>query len=128
MARSALTLLVAAAIALGAAAPVAAAEPEAPAYEHYVACGHGRHAKPSHQCPRGSAEGAYFRARRGSVHYTVCVGFPADRTLCAKHQEADRGVLYVNAVTTPQLGLHRVTWFVKGKRVGQYYFRIGASR
>ncbi|HEX4016046.1 MAG TPA: hypothetical protein VHX15_04855 [Frankiaceae bacterium] len=127
MARSALTLCAAIAIALGAAAPVAAAEAEAPAYQHFVACGLGHHAKPSHHCPRRSAEGAFFRTRRDSVHYTVCVRFPEGRTLCAKHQEADRGVLYVNALTTPQPGLHRITWFVEGKRVGRYYFRIGTS-
>jgi hypothetical protein len=98
-----------------------------PAYQHFAACGLGREAKPSHRCPAGR-QGAFFRARRRSVHYTVCVRFPSRRTLCAKGQEAERGVLYVNQVTSSQIGLHRLTWFVEGKRVGRYFFRIGSGR
>ena len=130
MARATLAVLASALLALGAAAPGAsaanqkAANAKGPAFQHFVACGTGHEPKASHHCPLRGREGAYFRARRGSVHYTVCLRFPAGRTLCAKHQEAERGTLYVNAVKSAQAGLHRVTWFVQGKRVGRYYFRV----
>jgi hypothetical protein len=117
-------------VALATAVPSAAAQPagsHSPAYQHFAACGVGREAKPSHRC-RPGAQGAFFRARRGSVHYTVCVRFPSGRTLCARGQNAERGVLYVNEVTSSQLGVHRLTWFVKGRRVGRYFFRIVPGR
>jgi hypothetical protein len=117
-------------LALGAVVPSAGAHrlpDRSPAYQHFAACGVGRKAKPSHRCPPGKL-GAFFRARRGSVHYTVCVRFPTRRTLCARAQNAERGVLYVNEVTSSQPGVHRLTWFVKGKRVGRFFFRIPAHR
>jgi hypothetical protein len=130
MRRATLALLLVASLALGALAPAAGAaegkpaKGKAPAFQHFVACDTGHAPRATHHCPLHGPEGAYFRARRGDVHYTVCLRFPGGRTLCAKHQEAERGTLYVNAVRSTQVGLHRVTWFVEGKRVGRYFFRI----
>ena len=93
------------------------------AYQHYAACGVSPAAKPSHVCPRRRPRGAFFRSRRADVRYTVCVRFAGGRTLCAKRQLAERGVLYVNRITGGP-GEQRITWFVHGKRVGRFTLRV----
>jgi hypothetical protein len=95
-----------------------------PAYKHYVACGLSRKATPDHVCPKGSKKGAFFRSLNGEVSYTVCVKFPSGKNLCAKAQEAEKGTLYVNKVTSTIPGRHVVSWFVKGKKVGSFAFRV----
>jgi hypothetical protein len=95
-----------------------------PAYKHYVACGLSRKAKPAHACPKGSKKGAFFKSLKGDVVYTVCVKFPSGKNLCAKAQEATKGTLYVNKVTSTIPGRHVVSWFVKGKKVGSFAFRV----
>jgi hypothetical protein len=95
-----------------------------PAYKHYVACGLSRKAKPAHVCPKGSKKGAFFKSLKGDVIYTVCVKFPSGKNLCAKAQEATKGTLYVNKVTSTIPGRHVVSWFVKGKKVGSFAFRV----
>lgn len=104
------------------AAPAPAQQP--PAYVKYVACGVSPKAKAARKCPAGSKKGAFFKATRGSVDYSICVDFPRGKTLCAQKQRADRGTLYVNRITSNIPGVHKVTWFVKGKRVGVYRFRV----
>lgn len=96
----------------------------AAAYKHYVGCGVSQHAKPSHACPKGSKKGAFFKSLQGDVAYSVCVRFPSGKNLCAKAQEATQGTLYVNKITSTIPGVHRVTWFVKGKKVGSWAFRV----
>jgi hypothetical protein len=96
----------------------------AAAFKHYVGCGTSRNATPSHVCPRNSKKGAFFKSLKGDVVYSVCVRFPSGKNLCAKAQEAVQGTLYVNKVTSTIPGKHRVTWFVKGKRVGSFVFRV----
>jgi hypothetical protein len=117
----------------GAAAPASA---EAAVYRHYVGCGTSQNAKPSHSCPKQSRKGAFFRSNRGEscldpqgdpvrcVYYKVCVRFPTGRNLCASRQQAIKGVLYVNRITSNIPGKHRVTWFVAGKRVGLFIFKV----
>jgi hypothetical protein len=95
-----------------------------PAYRHYVACGLSQKAKPDHTCRKGRKKGAFFRSNRADVFYTVCVSFPTKKHLCAPKQEAVRGTLYVNKITSNIPGKHRVTWFVKGKRVGVFNFFV----
>lgn len=96
-----------------------------PAYRHYVACGLSRKAKPAHACPVGSKKGAFFKSLRADVRYTVCVKFPKREHLCTeKPQEAEQGTLYVNKITSTTRGRHKVTWFVKGKKVGTTVFRV----
>jgi hypothetical protein len=94
------------------------------AYKHYVACGLSRNAKPSHVCLKKHKKGAFFRSNRADVFYTVCVKFPTKKNLCAPKQRAKRGVLYVNKISSNIPGKHRVTWFVKGKRIGHFNFFV----
>ncbi len=98
----------------------------AAAYKHYVGCGVSRNAKPSHICPKGSKKGAFFKSLKGNVNYSVCVKFPSGKNLCAQAQEAEQGTLYVNKITSTIPGKHRVSWFVEGKRVGSFVFRVKA--
>lgn len=107
---------------LASVAPISAAS--ATSYKHYVACGVSQHATASKSCPKKSKKGAFFESVNADVFYTVCVKFPTGRNLCAPHQEATRGTLYVNKVTSNIPGKHRVTWFVAGKRVGFYAFDV----
>lgn len=96
----------------------------AAAYKHYVGCGISRNATPSHVCPKGSKKGAFFKSLQGDVVYSVCVKFPSGKNLCAQAQEAEQGTLYVNKITSTIPGKHRVTWFVKGQKVGSFVFRV----
>lgn len=95
-----------------------------PAYKTYVGCGLSRNAEPAHQCPQNSKKGAFFRSNKGDVSYTVCVKFPSGKNLCAQAQDADKGTLYVNKITSTIPGKHVVSWFVKGKKVGSVDFRV----
>jgi len=106
---------------LASAAPASA---DAAAYKHYVGCGISRNAEPSHKCPAGSKKGAFFKSNNADVLYTVCVRFPTGKNLCANAQEAEQGVPYVNKITSTIPGVHTVTWFVKGKKVGTFRFRV----
>jgi hypothetical protein len=94
------------------------------AFRHYVACGLSKNAKPSHLCQKARKKGAFFRSNQADVFYTVCVKFPTKKNLYAPKQEAKRGTLYVNKITSNIPGKHRVTWFVSGKRVGSFVFRV----
>jgi hypothetical protein len=114
---------------IGVAPSPAAAPPSTatgtPAYRHYVACGLSRKAAPAHVCPAGSKKGAFFKSLKGDVKYTVCVKFPKQEQLCTeKPQEAEQGTLYVNKITSTKPGIHQVTWFVKGQKVGTTVFRV----
>jgi hypothetical protein len=96
----------------------------AAAYKHYVGCGISRNAKPAHVCPKKAKKGAFFKSLKGDVNYSVCVKFPSGKNLCAQAQEAKKGTLYVNKVTSTIPGRHQVTWFVEGKKVGSFVFRV----
>jgi hypothetical protein len=106
---------------LASAAPAAA---KGAAFRHYVACGLSQKAKPSHICQKPRKKGAFFRSNRADVFYTVCVKFPTKKNLCAPKQEAKKGTLYVNKVTSNIPGKHKVTWFVEGKLVGTFFFFV----
>ncbi len=114
------------AIGLGVALLVSAAPATAQgaAFRHYVACGLSQKAKPSHLCQKPRKKGAFFRSNRADVFYTVCVKFPTRKNLCAPRQEAVKGTLYVNKITSNIPGRHRVTWFVRGKRVGLFVLYV----
>ncbi len=119
-----LKALAAAVVATGLLASAAPATAGAAAYKHYVACGISRNAKPDHVCPKGSKKGAFFKSLNGDVVYSVCVKFPSGKNLCAQKQEATKGTLYVNKVTSTIPGRHQVSWFVAGKKVGTFVFRV----
>jgi hypothetical protein len=113
-------------VVLATAAPASA---DAAAYRKYVACGTSGKANPAHVCPVNRASqgkvGAFFRSNVGDVFYKVCVKFPgAQVPRCAGKQKAEKGKLYVNPITSDQTGRHRVTWFVKGQRVGAWAFTL----
>jgi hypothetical protein len=114
------------AVALLAGAVPASAKPPAktPAYKHYVACGLSKNAKPAHACQAERDKGAFFRSNKRDVFYTVCVKFPTKKNLCAPKQEAVKGTLYVNKITSNIPGDHQVSWFVEGKRVGVVDFFV----
>jgi hypothetical protein len=114
-------LLSVAAMVLAIALPASA---RAAAYKHYVACGVSQKAHAKHRCPRHSKKGAFFESVKGDVYYTVCVKFPTGKNLCARHQEAKAGTLYVNKITSNIPGKHFVSWFVSKKRVGRFAFVI----
>jgi ABC-type sugar transport system substrate-binding protein len=115
-----------AAVALGAGLLVAAApvSAQAAAYDHYVACGLSKNAKPAHVCQKARKKGAFFQSNEANVFYTVCVKFPNTKSLCKQRQEAVQGTLYVNKITSNIPGKHRVTWFVNGQRVGAFTFVV----
>ena len=94
------------------------------AYKHYVACGVSQNAKAKHKCPKKAKKGAFFKSLHGDVNYSVCVKFPTGKNICAKAQPAKQGTLYVNKITSNIPGRHRVSWFVEGKRVGVFFFRV----
>ncbi|HET7574200.1 MAG TPA: hypothetical protein VFJ99_03705 [Solirubrobacterales bacterium] len=98
----------------------------AAAYKHYVGCGVSQKTNPAHVCPKRAKKGAFFKSFNGDVVYTVCVKFPSGKNLCAQAQEAEQGTLYVNKITSTIPGKHRVTWFVEGKQVGSFAFRVKA--
>jgi hypothetical protein len=119
-----LKTLTATLLAIALLAGAATATAGAAAYKHYVACGVSQNAKPAHKCPKKAKKGAFFKSFNGNVVYTVCVKFPTGKNICAKAQPATQGTLYVNKVTSNIPGKHRVTWFVEGKRVGSFAFRV----
>jgi len=100
------------------------ASASAAAFKHYVACGVSQHATASHSCSKKSKKGAFFESLGADVFYTVCVKFPTGKNLCAHQQEATKGTLYVNKITSNIPGKHSVTWLVAGKRVGFYAFNV----
>jgi hypothetical protein len=119
-----LKALAAVVVATGLLASAVPATAGAAAYKHYVGCGISRNATPSHVCPKGSKKGAFFKSLNGDVSYTVCVKFPSGKNLCAQAQKAEQGTLYVNKITSTIPGQHRVTWFVEGRKVGSFVFRV----
>lgn len=94
------------------------------AYKHYVACGITPKAAPSHRCPAGAKKGAFFRSNKADVAYSICVDFPRGKSLCAQAQPARKGTLYVNRITSTIPGIHVVSWYVKGKKIGSFAFRV----
>lgn len=113
-------------LALAVLAVATPARADAAAYRHYVACGLTKKATPSHACPKRAKKGAFFRSTQRDVHYTICMRTPSRRSICARGQVAEQGTLYVNKITSAVPGKHRITWFVKGKRVGSFAFRVKA--
>jgi len=119
---------------LAGAAPGTAA---GPVYKHYVACRDMppnatpkqklallSKAKPKHNCTKTSKKGAFFSSLKADVTYKVCVRFPVGKPQCATPRPATKGTLYVNGITSNIPGVHRVTWFVNGNRVGAFNFRV----
>lgn len=86
----------------------------------YIACGLTRNARRASVCPTGSKVGAFFKAS-GPTSYSICVRYPGGKSLCAKTQKAEGGVLYVNKITSNRVGRYKVTWTFEGRRVVRFY-------
>jgi hypothetical protein len=112
-----------AALALGLAAFTASAS--AAEYETYVGCSANADAPPSHSCELGDSPGAFFETDE-ETEYEVCVEFPDFSFLCAEEQFAEAGVLYVNEITTDQVGEYFVAWYVGDTEVGNWAFDVAA--
>jgi hypothetical protein len=95
-------------------------------YVTYVGCSPAANAVPSHVCQIGDEPGAFFESPEAEVEYEVCVTFPGETEICAEEEEAEEGVLYVNAITTEIPGNHLVQWYVEGVEVGAWTFRMDA--
>jgi hypothetical protein len=93
-----------------------------PQIRAYVACGLSRYAPPARECPHRSKVGAFLKSSQ-AITYSVCIKFPTKRRLCARNQEAEAGVLYVNRITTSLVGWHKVTWFADGRRIVRWFWR-----
>lgn len=102
----------------GVVAPADAANP----YKTYVACGTSASDPPSHSCDINGDMAAFFKSKHKDVKYKVCVKFPNGQKLCAKHQDGSKGVLRVNTITSGNTGTHKVSWFVKGEKIGHWNF------
>lgn len=88
----------------------------------YVACGLSRGAKASSSCGRRQKMGAFFKSSK-AVIYKVCVKFPTGRTICARKQRAEAGVLYVNKISGNIPGRHKVVWSSEGRTIVRYVYR-----
>ena len=82
-------------------------------------------AQPKHRCAPSTTKAAMFRSNLRDVSYKICIKFPYSQPSrpCAS-ERAVKGVLYYNIINSNVPGLHRVTWFVKGKRIGRKRFRV----
>ena len=123
-----LVVIVAMLAALVGAPPAAVARPGEDAkgntYRTYTACSARLDAVPARRCPKRGTKGAFFKSVDAHVHYKVCVKFPNGQKLCARNQDAPRGRLQVNAITSDRIGEHTVTWFVGGNKVSTRRFTI----
>ena len=114
---------------LAAAVPASAG---ATAYKHYVGCGVARKAPSSRMSVPGSRRRApSSKASRRPTSLHGLRPLPERQNLCAhtaaedeEEPQAGKGQLYVNKITSTIPGKHRVTWFVKGKKVGTFVFRV----
>jgi hypothetical protein len=97
--------------------------PVEPVYRAYVACSHNPHAHATHRCRLGSRVGAFIESSV-STTYTICVHFPASPSLCSGRQEAEPETLFVNAITTGELGPHEVVWHIGGRRIARRFVLI----
>lgn len=112
-----------AALALGLTAITASAS--AAEYKTYVGCSANADAPPSHSCELGDSPGAFLEADE-ETEYEVCIEFPDFNVLCAGEQLAEAGVLYVNEITTDQVGEHFVAWYVGETEIGNWAFDVAA--
>jgi hypothetical protein len=94
-------------------------------YTTYVACSAKTSAKPATVCRASQPKAAFFRSARHDAVYKVCVRFPGrKKPLCASAQPADKGQTRVVSITSDRVGTHRVRWYVAGRKVGSWTFRV----
>jgi Excalibur calcium-binding domain len=103
--------------------PTPAPPPPAATFRTYLACSVSVRAASASSCARRQKKGAFFRASQ-AVRYSVCVRYPTGREICARNQQAEAGVTYVNKITSGTPGSHRVRWRVDGRIVATRYLRV----
>ncbi len=101
--------------------------PPVPTFRTYLACSVSARAAPASSCARRQKKGAFFRASQ-AVRYSLCVRYPTGKEICARNQQAEAGVTYVNKITSGVLGSHRVRWRVGGRIVATRYLSVRGSR
>ena len=92
-----------------------------------VAC--AKNGKPRHECRVGELPRAVFRDRlEARTVYTRCVRKPSGASYCDKGLTT--GILPDGPVAEPLvvdgLGTWRVTWYVEGREIGAWSFRMRA--
>lgn len=97
-------------------------------YVGYVGCGRKAATKPSRSCTEEQASAAFFLSRERHATYKVCVRYPGrEQRLCASDLDAPRGQKQSVAIVTAGAGRHTVTWFVAGRKVATWSFRVTAA-
>jgi hypothetical protein len=94
-------------------------------YTTYVACSNKASGKPSHECKLSQPKAAYFVSTKHDASYKVCVKFPGKKKrLCATAQDAPKGDKRIVTIAAAKTGTHKVAWYVEGKQVGAWNFRV----
>jgi hypothetical protein len=93
-------------------------------YVTYGACGWTASATPSHSCPKNSKKAAFFKSKNASATYKVCVKYPSGQKLCASAQNAGKGQLRHNTISSSLKGQHKITWKVGGNKVGSWILNV----
>lgn len=97
----------------------------ASALEYYfdVSCGLSADSPASHVCESDDQIGAFFESDE-ATGYEVCVEFPSGSLVCSPEQLAEANVLYVNQITTNQLGEHRAMLWIDEELVDLWDFLV----
>jgi hypothetical protein len=74
-------------------------------------------------CSIGAAPAAYLKPFRRAVRYKLCVRNPVGRTRCRGGQAPRRKYDWLY-VAREMVGEYRATWFVGGKRVARWRYRM----
>jgi hypothetical protein len=109
-------------LALGLLCLLLAPSAEARAYRAFVGCGADL-PEADRSCSIGDAPAAYFKPLRSDVRYTACIRNPAGRVRC-RHARASRRRYTWLYVARGSVGRYRVTWFVWGRRVARWHYRM----
>lgn len=120
-------LVVAVVAALAGAQPSTARPSEvaqANTYRTWTACDEHPGSKHSSSCPKEGVKGLFFKSVDAHVTYKVCVTFPQGKKLCANHQDAPKGKVAINTITSNKIGVHTINWFVGGNKVATRHLTI----
>ena len=92
-------------------------------YVYYVACSTSKSAPPATTCSKASDKAAFFKSNLARPLQGLRQ-VPDGTKLCAKNQDAPKGVKKVNPITSTMKGPHKVKWYVGGDQVGSYNFTV----
>ncbi|GAB3765975.1 hypothetical protein FB382_001979 [Nocardioides ginsengisegetis] len=93
-------------------------------YRTWTACDEHPDSKHSSSCPKEGVKGLFFKSVDAHVTYKVCVIFPQGKKLCASHQDAPKGKVAINTITSNKIGVHTINWFVGGNKVATRHLTI----